>query len=108
MYVAVKSRAYERLVRKLTVEVLWLYVAKVLLVSKPLKAYEIKKKIVEIFGIKPQTMTTYTVIYRMSREGLVRPLKLNGDVVYELTEAGRREFEEAVRFIDEVLSSLKQ
>ncbi|MEM4831433.1 MAG: helix-turn-helix transcriptional regulator [Sulfolobales archaeon] len=104
----VRSKAYKRLVRKLTVEVLWLYVAKVLLTSKPLKAYEVKKKIAETFGIKPHTMTTYTVIYRMSKEGLIRPLKLDGDVVYEITETGKREFEEALKFIDKVLSSLKQ
>ncbi|MEM0284762.1 MAG: PadR family transcriptional regulator [Sulfolobales archaeon] len=107
VYTVTRGRAYERLVRKLTVEVLWLYVAKVLLTSKPLKAYEVKKKITETFGIKPHTMTTYTVIYRMSKEGLIRPLKLDGDVVYELTEAGKREFEEALNFIDKVLNSLR-
>lgn len=102
-----KSRAYERLVRKMTIDVLWLYVAKVLLMSEPLKAYDIKKRITEIFGIKPRTMTAYTVIYRMSREGLLKPVKLDGDVVYELTETGKREFEEALKFLDKVVGLLK-
>lgn len=104
----VESGAYERLVRKLTIEVLWLYVAKVLLGSKPLKAYEIKKKITETFGIRPRTITTYAVIYRMSRAGLLRQTKLNGDIVYEITDEGKREFEEAVRFLDRMLNLLRQ
>ncbi|MCS7098747.1 MAG: PadR family transcriptional regulator, partial [Sulfolobales archaeon] len=91
-----QSRAYERLVRKLTTEVLWIYVARVLLESHPLKAYEIKKRITEKFGMRPRTMTTYTVIYRMSREGLLKPVKVDGDVVYELTEAGRRALDDAI------------
>lgn len=102
------GKAYERLVRKLTTEVLWLYIAKVLLTSKPLKAYEIKKKITETFGIRPRTITTYTVIYRMYRDGLLRQIKLDGDVVYELTEAGREEFEEGLKFLNGVLNFLKQ
>lgn len=101
------GRAYERLVRKLTVEVLWLYVAKVLMGSGPLRAYEIKKRITETFGIKPRAITTYSVVYRMSREGLLEPRRLDGDVVYALTEKGAREFEEAVRFIERVLGYLK-
>ncbi|MCX8184681.1 MAG: helix-turn-helix transcriptional regulator [Sulfolobales archaeon] len=103
-----ESRAYERLIRKLTTEVLWIYVARILLESQSLKAYEIKKKITEKFGIKPRTMTTYTVIYRMSREGLIKPVKVNGDTVYELTEAGKREFNEAVKFLERMVEYLKR
>lgn len=101
-----ESRAFERLVRKLTVEVLWLYVVRVILSSGPLKAYDIKKKISENFGFKPQTMTTYTVIYRMAREGLLRPVRIDGDVVYELTERGRVEFNRALKFLEDTIRSL--
>ncbi len=102
-----RGKAYERLVRKLTVEVLWLYVARVLMGSEPLKAYEIRKRIAETFGIKPRTITTYSVVYRMSREGLLKPLRLDGDVVYALTEEGAKEFGEAVKFLERVLEYLK-
>ncbi len=102
-----RGGAYERLVRKLTVEVLWLYVAKVLMTSGPLRAYEVKKRIGETFGIKPRTVTTYTVIYRMSREGLLKPQRLDGDVVYALSEEGIKEFREALEFLEKVLNVLK-
>jgi hypothetical protein len=38
-----ESRALRRLKRKLTVEVLWLYVIKALMGSEPMKAYDIVK-----------------------------------------------------------------
>lgn len=101
-----ESRAFERLVRKLTVEVLWLYVARVILSSGPLRAYDVKKRISESFGIEPRTMTTYTVVYRMVREGLLRPVRVDGDVLYELTERGRAEFERALEFLKSVVSYL--
>ncbi len=102
-----RSRAYERLVKKLTVEILWIYIAKVLMSSGPLRAYEVKKKIVERFNMKPQTMTTYTVIYRMVREGLLAPTNIGGDTVYTLTDKGKEEFTEAVKFLESVLEALK-
>lgn len=104
---SVRSRAYERLVKKLTIEILWIYVAKVLMSSGSLKAYEIKKKIMERFNIKPQTMTTYTVIYRMVREGLLAPTRIDGDTVYILTDKGKEEFAKAIKFLESILEALK-
>lgn len=103
-----RSKAYERLVKKLTIEILWIYVAKVIMSSGPLKAYEVKKKIAEKFNMKPQTMTTYTVIYRMTKEGLLTPTRINGDTVYSLTDKGKEEFIEAVKFLESILNTLKQ
>ena len=100
------SKAYRRLVRKLTVEVLWLYVAKVLADSGPLRAYDIRKAIEERFGFRPKTMTVYTVVYRMVGEGLLQPVKVGDSTTYKLTELGLREFKTALDYLRRLLLSL--
>jgi DNA-binding PadR family transcriptional regulator len=100
------SRAYRRLVRKLTVEVLWLYVARVLADSGPMRAYDIRKAIESRFGFKPRAMTVYTVVYRMAAEGLLQPVKVGDSTLYSLTEFGRREFEAALGYLRRVVISL--
>jgi DNA-binding PadR family transcriptional regulator len=102
----VVSRAYRRLVRKLTVEVLWLYVARVLADSGPLRAYDIRKAIESRFGFRPRAMTVYTVVYRMAAEGLLQPVKVGDTTLYSLTEFGRREFEAALEYLRRVVESL--
>lgn len=102
-----QSRALKRLVRKFTVETLWLYIARVLLDSEPLKAYEIKKKLQEVFNITPPTVTVYTVVYRMYREGLLDTSRSNGEVLYTLSDRGRKELYEAMRFLEELVKRLK-
>jgi len=100
------SKAYRRLVRKLTVEVLWLYVAKVLADSGPMRAYDIRKAIEERFSFRPKAMTVYTVVYRMVGEGLLQPVRVGDSTVYRLTELGLREFETALKYLRRVLLSL--
>jgi len=95
-------RALERLVRKLTVENLWLYIINILL-EKPTYAYDVRRRIVEKFGFKPATITVYTVIYRMEREGLLEKAE-NGS--YKVTSLGRQAYEEGLRTIEEVLRKL--
>jgi len=100
------SRAYRRLVRKLTVEVLWLYVAKVIADSGPMRAYDIRKAIEARFGFRPRAMTVYTVVYRMVREGLLQPVRVGDSTVYSLTELGRRELEAALEYLKRVVLGL--
>jgi len=101
-------RAYNRLVRKLTVENLWLYIVKVLLdEKKPLKAYDVKVRLRERFDMDPPAVTVYTVIYRMSRDGLLSRREEGGEAVYVVTERGVDAFRKAILFLEEVLSKLK-
>jgi PadR family transcriptional regulator PadR len=62
--------AFERLVRKLTQENLWLYIL-TLLRQGPLYGYEIRRLIEERFGFKPGEVTSYVVLYRLEKAGLI-------------------------------------
>ncbi|MEM4699918.1 MAG: PadR family transcriptional regulator [Candidatus Nezhaarchaeales archaeon] len=103
--------AYERLVRKLTIEVLWLYIVKMLL-ERPMYGYEIAKEFKSRFGFSPARITIYTVLYRMEKEGLLRSeyrgglLSALGRRYYRLTEKGVEAFERAKRFLEEVAKVL--
>uniref|UniRef100_A0A7J3Z6W4 PadR family transcriptional regulator n=1 Tax=Ignisphaera aggregans TaxID=334771 RepID=A0A7J3Z6W4_9CREN len=102
-----ESRALRRLRRKLTVEVLWLYIAKTLLSSEPMKAYDIVKVLKDEVGLRVSTITVYGVVYRMAREGLLEVVKVGGENLYKLSEKGRVEFEKAVKFLEHVMQVLK-
>ncbi|MCS7385583.1 MAG: PadR family transcriptional regulator [archaeon GB-1867-005] len=97
--------AYERLVKKLTKENLWLYVIKVLK-NKPMYGYEVKKAIKEKFKFSPSTVTVYAVLYKLSKEGLIKKVKRNGDTYYSLTEKGVEAFEKAKLFINTIREEL--
>ena len=101
------SKALRRLMRKITIETLWLYIARILHDSEPMKAYDVKKKLQEVFNINPPTITVYTVIYRMSKEGLLDTIKIEGEVLYKLSDRGRNEFYEALEFIKKLVDKLK-
>lgn len=103
-----ESKALLRLKRKLTVENLWIYVAKTLTLYSPLRAYELKKKLQELFGLRPSTITVYTVVYRMTREGLLEAIHHEGGTVYRLSERGRTEFEKAMEFLRDTLRALEE
>ena len=101
-------RALTRLQRKLTLENLWLYVIKVLLdENKPLKAYDIKVKLRERFGIDPPTVTVYSVIYRMGFDGLLVRVKSGEETKYKPTERGIEAFNRALVFLEEIVAKLK-
>jgi len=95
-------KALERLKRKITIENLWLYIINILL-EKPTYAYDVKKRIVERFGFRPATITVYTVMYKMVREGL---LEKDENGVYRVTEQGRRAYEEALKLLEEIVMML--
>lgn len=102
------SRAYTRLVKKLTVENLWLYIVKILMEEgRPLRAYDIKVRLREKFSIDPPAVTVYTVVYRMSRDGLLSRRQENGETLYSVTERGITAFKNALVLIEEILSKLK-
>uniref|UniRef100_A0A7J3QCX1 PadR family transcriptional regulator n=1 Tax=Ignisphaera aggregans TaxID=334771 RepID=A0A7J3QCX1_9CREN len=91
----------------MTIEVLWIYIAKALKDSKPLKAYEIRKRIREIYGLRVSTITVYSVVYRMYREGLLEKINTGGESLYKLSKKGVEEFEKAMKLIEYIVSMLK-
>jgi DNA-binding PadR family transcriptional regulator len=97
--------AYERLVRKLTKENLWLYVISVLR-SGPMYGYAIKKAISDKFKFNPSTITVYAVIYRMVGEGLLEKFSSGGTSYYRVTDKGIKVFEKARDFIKNMEQSI--
>mgnify|MGYP001281658848 CR=1 FL=1 len=59
-----------RLRNKITKEVMWLYILKLLKV-KPRYAYELKKEIQKTFGFNSATITSYVILYKLELEGYV-------------------------------------
>ncbi|MEM0026791.1 MAG: PadR family transcriptional regulator [Ignisphaera sp.] len=102
-----ESKAVRRLKRKLTVETLWIYVAKALMNREPLRGYDIVKILRNDMGIKASTITIYSVVYRMAREGLLETVKSGGETLYRLSQRGREEFEEAVKFLESIVTILR-
>ncbi|MFW9887334.1 MAG: PadR family transcriptional regulator [Candidatus Thorarchaeota archaeon] len=97
-----QSRAVERLVNKLTKEMLWIYILR-LLQERPHYGYEIKELVTKRFGFSPATVSGYAIIYRLQRDGLIQS-QASGDSTrkyYEITEKGI----EAMMLAKEFLSS---
>ncbi|RLE76934.1 MAG: PadR family transcriptional regulator [Thermoprotei archaeon] len=96
--------AYKHLVKKMTIENLWLYILR-LLMEKPMYGREIIQALKERFNIKSGSVTTYVVLYRMEREGLIKKIKKkgrkkrNGRAYYKPTEKGVETFHKGLEFI---------
>ncbi len=95
----------DRLKRKLTIENLWIYVIAAILRHGPQYAYTIKKILQEEYGIKPATITVYTVIYRMEKQGLLERLD---DNTYRVTERGVEAYSKGIAIIRETLERLEE
>ncbi|AFZ70915.1 putative transcriptional regulator [Caldisphaera lagunensis DSM 15908] len=79
------SKAMARLIKNVTVHTLWIYVLAILARGSTYP-YQVKKKIKDTFHFNPPTVTLYTVMYRLEKEGLIRKTE-NGS--YEITEDGK-------------------
>lgn len=107
--------AYERLVKKLTKENLWLYILKTLK-EKPMYGYEVAGRLKTDFKIPIATITAYVVLYKMEREGLVerveRPEAGGGrvnirKVYYRGTDKGREMLEKGIEYLRSRLQLLE-
>ncbi|MDW8084256.1 MAG: PadR family transcriptional regulator [Candidatus Caldarchaeum sp.] len=103
--------AYERLVRKLTQENLWLYIL-TLLSRKPLYGYEVRKLIEKEFGFRPGQVTSYVVMYRLEKSGLIKVVDeakgTRGPArkYYAITQKGAATLDKAKKFLSEMSSRL--
>jgi DNA-binding PadR family transcriptional regulator len=77
-----------------------------ILIKEPTYAYDVKKKIRKSFGFNPSTITLYTVIYRLNKEGLIR-MRSSEPKVYEVTEAGKKAYVKAVKYLETSVNKLK-
>ncbi|MEM1526864.1 MAG: PadR family transcriptional regulator [Ignisphaera sp.] len=102
-----ESKALKRLMRKLTVETLWIYVVRVLMDFGPMRAYDIRKKLVAVLELKIPAITVYSVIYKLRGEGIIEQVKVGDEMLYRVTSRGIEEFKRALRFLENVISKLR-
>ncbi|MHA1866915.1 MAG: PadR family transcriptional regulator [Candidatus Heimdallarchaeaceae archaeon] len=105
------TKAFKRLEKKLTIEILFLWVIR-LLKDGPKYAYELKQEFQDRFGFSPATVTNYTVLYLLEKEGIVKRTEVVVDderidrKYYALTELGEKLFEECKIFLEDTFSIL--
>ncbi|MCE4608492.1 MAG: PadR family transcriptional regulator [Caldisphaeraceae archaeon] len=96
------GKPLSRLIKNITIHTLWIYVLAIL-ARESTYPYQIKKKIKEIFLFNPPTVTLYTVIYRLEREGLIA----KGDTgSYRITDKGREALKTASNILRELSDKL--
>ncbi|MFB0543846.1 MAG: PadR family transcriptional regulator [Candidatus Bathyarchaeia archaeon] len=104
---------YNRLVRKMTKENLWLYILR-LLREEAKYGYEIRGEIEEHFGFKPGRVTSYRVLYTLQRDGCVEvkgeePSKEGPSrKYYIITAKGEDLFKKAEAFLTNLCRKLFQ
>ena len=106
-----ESKAYQRLVKNLTIDLLWIWVLK-LLREKPKYAYQLKQEIQERFNFSPATVTNYTILYLLEREGLVKKTEMrNSDEridrkYYVITKFGEEVMDDAELYLKQIYEKL--
>ncbi len=97
--------AYEHLRESLTKGNLWLYVLSAL-EANAAGPVELRKLVEAKHGFAPATITFYSVIYKLRKEGLVRKTSEAYRSNYEITPNGREELARARAFMDSIGKSL--
>jgi len=103
----------ERLKNKITKEVLWLYILR-LLKDRPMYAYEIKGEIERAFGFSPATVSAYVVLYKLEKDGYVEAFWKEGETgkparkYYKITENGEKLLKEGLDFLYDIIEKLKE
>jgi DNA-binding PadR family transcriptional regulator len=106
-----ESKAFLRLEKNLTIDLLWIWILK-LLKSEPKYAYQLKQEIQEKFGFSPATVTNYTILYLLEREGLVEKTEISNNVeridrkYYIITKFGEEVMDEAESYLAEIYKKL--
>ncbi len=106
-----ESKAFQRLEKNLTIDLLWIWILK-LLRSEPKYAYQLKQEIQEHFGFSPATVTNYTILYLLEKEGLVEKTEMTNSVeridrkYYIITKFGEEVMDEAESYLGEIYDKL--
>jgi DNA-binding PadR family transcriptional regulator len=93
--------AYARLRNSITKGNLWLYMLTELETGGA-SPRELRERVKERFGVTAASITFYSVIYRLRKEGLVRKSTNDFRSAYEVTPKGKSELEKARRLLREV------
>ena len=93
--------AYEHLRDSVTKGNLWIYILSALEAGEASPS-EVRERVNEKFGVAAASITYYSVLYRLKREGLVKKSTEQFRSSYEVTAKGREELEKARRLLREV------
>ena len=99
------SREMLRLKRKLSVEVLWIYLLSILK-DKPLHAYALRKSVSQRFGFLPGNVSAYVVLYNLESRGFVSTKKDSNRVVYTITDKGSALLDAAEKELRDTIKKL--
>ena len=99
-----QPKAMTRLANKLTKEMLWMYILR-LLQERPHYGYEIKELITKRFGFSPATVSGYAIIYRLTKDGLIEEQRKEDSPrkYYAITEKGSTAMSEAKSFLTKTM-----
>ncbi len=106
-----ETKAYQRLEKNFTIDLLWIWVLK-LLREGPKYAYELRQEIQTKFGFSPATVTNYTILYLLEREGVVEKVeKRNSDEridrkYYAITDLGEKLMDTAETYLRTTINKL--
>ena len=105
-----ETSALKRLHKKLTIEVLFLWILR-LLSEGDKYAYELREEVGKRFGFSPATVTSYAVLYKMAREGLVvaidRSSLFPNRKYYSITPLGQQTLDASRNVLDQYRTLLK-
>ncbi|MGC9112428.1 PadR family transcriptional regulator [Acidilobus sp.] len=96
------NKAINRLLVNITVRTLWIYVLATLK-EGPTYPYQLKKIIREKFSFNPPTVTLYTVVYKLERDGLIEKAP---DGMYKITDGGLKALSEASKLLMEIAQKI--
>ena len=101
-----RSGIFVRFKRRLDSSYLWLYICKILEKS-PASVAEIKRVLRSDYDLVVPTITLYSILYRMEREGLVKR-RDEFPTRYELTSYGLLQYKKSLHLLEERLLMLKE
>ncbi len=105
------SKAYKRLKKKTSIDNLWIYILR-LLQEKEMYGYELKESIKSKFGFEPATVTSYTILYKLEKDNLVKSHVLDNPEgrpdrkYYAITTEGKKAMKEAKGLFEEILTKV--
>jgi len=106
-----ETKAFQRLEKNFTIDLLWIWVLR-LLRDGPKYAYELRQEIETKFGFSPATVTNYTILYLLEREGIVKKIeKRKSDEridrkYYAITDLGEKLMDNAEIYLNTTISKL--
>lgn len=93
--------ALEKLIKSTTTDNVWMYVLAVLK-NENIHAYALHKEIEKKFKWAPELITSYVVLYRIEKEGLIKSEKKGRIKVYSITPKGIKTLKEAKKHLKSV------